>query len=63
MSLMYINENGANVTINSNRIKVSYRDGTNRDFPIESIDGLVFLGKAQISTQCMEHCLRKGILF
>ena len=61
MSFLYINENGATIYTESNRIKVSYRDGMIKSLPIESVESIILLGKSQITTQCMEICLRKGI--
>ncbi|MBR1628360.1 MAG: CRISPR-associated endonuclease Cas1 [Lachnospiraceae bacterium] len=61
MSLLYINENGAKITTESNRIKVHYQDGMTKSLPIESVESIILLGKSQITTQCMEKCLQNGI--
>ena len=61
MSLLYINDNGAKITTESNRIKVHYQDGMTKSLPIESVESIILLGKSQITTQCMEKCLQNGI--
>lgn len=61
MSLLYINENGATVSINSNRCMVNYKDGMQRSIPIETLEGITILGSVQITSQCVEECLKRGI--
>ena len=61
MSFIYINENGARLSIEQNRIVITYKDGMRRLLPIESVEGIYLLGKSQITTQCMESCLKHGI--
>lgn len=29
--------------------------------PIESLEGITLLGQSQVTTQCMEECMRRGI--
>ena len=61
MSLLYIDENGAIIGIENNRITVSCKNGLKRSLPIETLEGITLLGKAQLTTQCMEEVLKKGI--
>ncbi len=61
MGQLYINENGAHLSISANRIVVNYKDGMERKVPIETLDGIVILGKAQVTTQCVEGLLTRGI--
>ena len=61
MSLLYINENGAIVSIEGNRCVVKYKDGHKRSIPIESLDAVTVMGKVQITTQCLEKFMLKGI--
>ncbi len=61
MSLIYIEESGAKIGINENRVTVTYSDGFIKEIPIETVDGITILGNAQITTQCMRTCLKKGI--
>lgn len=61
MSLLYINENGAVVACESNRVVVKYKNGMLKSVPIETLEGITILGAVQITTQCMEECLKRGI--
>lgn len=61
MSLLYINENGASVGIEGNQFVVKYRDGMRKLVPSETLEGIIVLCKAQLTTQCMTECLAKGI--
>ena len=61
MSVLYITENGAVIGVDSNRLTVKYKDGLLKSLPIETIEGITLLGKNQLTTQCMEVCLAKGI--
>lgn len=61
MSLLYVNEDGAVIGIEANRCTIKYKDGLKRSIPIESLEGITLLGKAQITTVCMEEFLKRGI--
>ncbi len=61
MSLLYINENGAVIGIEGCRCTVKYTDGMKRSLPIESLEAITIMGKSQMTTQCMEECLKRGI--
>ncbi len=61
MSLLYVDENGAVINKEENRIIVSYPDGLKHSFPIETIESITIMGAVQLTTQCMETCLTKGI--
>ena len=61
MSILYVAENDAKIGIDSNRLSVKYSDGMLRTLPIETIEGVTLLGKAQLTTQFMETCMNKGI--
>ncbi len=61
MSILYVAENDAKIGIDENRLSVRYSDGMLRTLPIETIEGITLLGKAQLTTQCMEMCMSKGI--
>jgi len=61
MGQLYINENGAHVSITANRIVIRYNDGMEKSLPIETLDGITILGKVQVTTQCVEKLLSKGI--
>ena len=61
MSILYVNENGAHLSVDHSRVIISYKDGMTKEVPIETLEALILLGKSQITTQCMELCLKKGI--
>ncbi len=61
MSALYISENGVVLGIDGNRLSIKYKDGLLRTVPIETIEEITLLGKNQLTTQCMEVCMSKGI--
>lgn len=61
MSLLYINENAATIGIEENRCVVKYSDGLKRMVPIETLESITIMGHAQMSTQCVQECLKRGI--
>ena len=60
MSMVVIDESGAVVGIENNRLTIKCRDGL-RSFPIETIDSITILGHSQMTTACIQHCLAYGI--
>ena len=61
MSLLYINEDGAVIGVDGNRITVKYSNGLLKSLPIETVDNITILGQSQLTTQCIKSCLEKGI--
>lgn len=61
MSLLYVNENGAIIGTEANQCTVKYKDGMKRLIPIESLEGITIMGKSQMTTNCMEECMMRGI--
>ena len=61
MSMVYIAENGAVLGVETNRLTIKYKNGLLRSLPIETIEGITLFGKNQLTTQCMETCMDKGI--
>lgn len=61
MSLLYVNENDAAIGIEANRFFVRYKDGLKRSVPAETLESITILGHAQITTQCVQECLKRGI--
>lgn len=61
MSLLYVNENGAIIGIEGNRCILKYSDGMKKMVPIETLENITILGRSQLTTQCMEECLKRGI--
>lgn len=61
MSYLYVSEQGATIGINANRFEVKCKDGTQRSIPAETLEMIEVFGKVQMTTQCMEECLKRGI--
>lgn len=61
MSLLYVNENGAQISVESNRCVVKYKDGMKTYIPIESLEGITIMGQSQLTTKCIEECMMRGI--
>lgn len=61
MSLLYVNENGAVIGIEGNQCTVKYKDGKKRLIPIEVLEGITIMGSSQVTTACVEECMKKGI--
>lgn len=61
MSLLYVSEQGAVLSTKENRIVVTTKDGGTRSVPIETVEGITLLSPAQMTTQCTEACLKRGI--
>ena len=61
MSYLYVSEQGANISLNSNRIEVKYKDGMLKSIPIETLETMEIFGGIQLSSQCMAECLKRGI--
>jgi CRISPR-associated endonuclease Cas1 len=61
LSYLYVTEQGATIGISDNRFQVKYKDGLLKSVPIETLEIIEVFGKVQITTQCLEECLKKGI--
>lgn len=61
MSILFVNENGATIGIEENRCVVKYMDGMRKLIPMESLESITIMGHAQMTTQCVQVCLKKGI--
>lgn len=61
MSYLYVNDDGVVISIEDNRCIAKYKDGMIKYLPIESLEGIVIMGRSQMTTYCMEQCLERGI--
>lgn len=61
MSYLYVNEQGASIGISDNRFQVKYKDGMVRSIPAETLEVIEVFGKVQLTTQCLEECLKRGV--
>ena len=60
MSYLYVTEQGARINCVDERMVVSFKDVT-RSVPIETLEEIEVFGNIQLTTQCMEQCLKRGI--
>lgn len=61
MSYLYVCEQGAVVGIEGNRFQVKCKDGLEKSIPAETLEMIEVFGKVQLTTQCMEECLKRGV--
>ena len=61
MSLLYIDDDKAKLSVHDHRFRIEYSDGLAREIPMEAIDDITILGNAQLTTRCMQICLKRGI--
>lgn len=61
MCYLYVNENGVNVSVEGNQCIAKYPDGMKKFVPIESLESIIIMGHSQITTHCMEECIKRGI--
>ena len=60
LSTVYVRNHRARVQHRRGSLLVSSPDGNQR-IPLEAIDALVVLGGAQVTTQALEACVRRGV--
>lgn len=61
MSYLYVCEQGAVISITANRFEVKYKNGLLKSIPAETLEMIEVFGKVQLTTQCIEACLCRGI--
>lgn len=61
MSYLYVTDNKSRIGVESNYVTVRMDDYTTRKIPIETLESISIFGKAQITTQCFQECLERGI--
>lgn len=61
MSLLFVNENNAFIGVEESRCYVQYADGMKKIVPIETLESITIMGHAQMTTQCVQECLKRGI--
>ena len=60
LSTVYVRDHRAHVQHRRGSLLVSSPDGSER-IPLEAIDAVVMLGSAQVTTQALEACVRRGV--
>lgn len=61
MSLLFVNENAATIGVEESTCYVKYTDGMKKIVPIETLESITIMGRAQMTTQCIQECLKRGI--
>lgn len=61
MSYLYVAEQGATIGISDNRFQVRCKDSLIKSIPAETLEIIEVFGKVQITTQCLEECLKRGV--
>ena len=61
MSYLYVCEQGANIGYEGCRFQVRYKNEMVKSVPAETLESIQIFGKIQLTTQCMEECLKRGI--
>lgn len=61
MSYLYVTEQGAVIGIEQNRITVTYSENAKKSIPIETLESIAILSKAQMTTAAVIECLKRGI--
>ena len=61
LSLLFVNESNVVIGLESNRCVVKYADGMKKTIPIETLESVTIMGHAQMTTQCVQECLKRGI--
>ena len=61
MSILFVNESSASIGISENRCAVKYADGMRKLIPLEGLESITIMGQAQMTTQCVQECLKRGI--
>ena len=61
LSILYISDPDTKIGFVENRVVATYPDGMEHSLPVESVESITLLTKVQLSTKCMEQCLKRGI--
>ena len=61
MSYLYVSEQGALVGYEGNRFYVRYKDDMLKTIPGETLETIEVFGNIQLTTQCVDECLQRGI--
>ena len=61
MAYLYITESGTQIGINDNYVTAKHKDGLISKIPLETLESISIFGKSQITTQCVQECLCRGI--
>ena len=60
LNTLYVRNHRARIRHRRGSLLLASPDGNQR-VPLEAIDGVVLLGSAQMTTQALEACVRRGV--
>ena len=61
MSYLYVLEHGSIISFSENYVRVTCKDDMCKMVPVETLEGISIFSKSQMTTQCTEECLKRGI--
>lgn len=61
MSVLYVQEQGASLTTQGGHFILSQKDGTTKKIPKELLETIRILGQVNITTACIQECLKRGV--
>ena len=61
MSCLYVVEHGTTISYSSNCVQVRSPEEECRDIPIETLENISVFCRAQITSQCIMECMKRGI--
>ena len=61
MSYLFVNANGAYVNYDANYVVVKYGEDSSKKIPVENLEAIYIFTSAQITSQCVVQCLKRGI--
>lgn len=61
MSYLYVNTQGAVISVRANHCQVKYKLKLLKSIPLETLEAIEIFGNVQITTQCINECLRRNI--
>lgn len=60
-NVLYVTDHRARIGTSKSRLRVTGEDGEWTRVPMESLDAVVLLGNAQVTSQALAACVRRGI--
>lgn len=61
MGYLFVTESSAKVSFEDNTFCVRKKDQSVTHVPAETLESISFFGNPQMTTQCMQQCMRRGI--
>lgn len=61
MGYLFVTESSAKVSFEENTFSVKKKDGAITKIPAETLESISFFGNPQMTTQCMQQCMKRGI--